>query len=82
MPYTFLIGSVRFDGKSLVALVIMVSVFEALISSPRKPKSFQNFLSHQILRHMHEALNIDSEIQKSFTSKQGLNLSKWDVLLQ
>jgi hypothetical protein len=27
--------------------------------SPQKPKSFQDSLSHQILRHMHEALNID-----------------------
>jgi len=27
--------------------------------SARKPKSFQNSLSHRILRHMHEALNID-----------------------
>jgi len=33
--------------------------FLALFSSPRNPKSFQNSLSHRILRHMHEALNID-----------------------
>ena len=31
----------------------------ALFSSPQKAKSFQDFPSHRILRHMHEALNID-----------------------
>ena len=31
----------------------------ALFSSPKKAKSFQDFSSHRILRHMHEALNID-----------------------
>jgi len=30
----------------------------ALFSSPRNSKSFQYSLSHRILRHMHEALNI------------------------
>ena len=32
---------------------------KALFSSPQNPKSFQDSLSHRILRHMHEALNID-----------------------
>ena len=32
---------------------------QALFSSLRNPKSFQDSLSHRILRHMHEALNID-----------------------
>jgi len=31
----------------------------ALFSSPRNPKNFQDSPSHRILRHMHEALNID-----------------------
>ena len=31
----------------------------ALFSSPRNSKSFQDSLSHRILRHMHEALNIN-----------------------
>jgi hypothetical protein len=31
----------------------------ALFSSPQKLKKFQDSLSHQILRHMNEALNID-----------------------
>jgi len=31
----------------------------ALFNSPLNPKSFQDFPSHQILRHMYEALNID-----------------------
>ena len=35
------------------------TIARALFSSPRNLKSFQNFLSHRILRHMHEALNID-----------------------
>jgi len=32
---------------------------KALFSSPQKAKSFQDSPSHRILRHMHEALNID-----------------------
>jgi len=32
---------------------------EALFSSHQNQKSFQNSSSHRILRHMHEALNID-----------------------
>jgi hypothetical protein len=32
---------------------------QALFSSTRNPKRFQDSLSHQILRHMHKALNID-----------------------
>jgi hypothetical protein len=32
---------------------------KALFTSPRNPKSFQDSPSHRILRHMHEALNID-----------------------
>jgi len=31
----------------------------ALFSSPRNSKTFQDSLSHRILRHMHEALNIN-----------------------
>jgi len=31
----------------------------ALFSSPQKAKSFQDFLSNQILRHMHRVLNKD-----------------------
>jgi len=27
----------------------------------QKPKTFQNFLSHQILRHMHKTLNLDKK---------------------
>ena len=34
-------------------------VDKALFSSPRNTKSFQDSPSHRILRHMHEALNID-----------------------
>ena len=30
----------------------------ALFSSLKKQKAFQDFLSHQILQHMHKALNI------------------------
>ena len=30
-----------------------------MFSSPEKVKSFQDSPSHQILRHIHEALNID-----------------------
>jgi len=32
---------------------------EAFFSSSRNLKSFQNSVSHQILRHIHKALNID-----------------------
>ena len=32
---------------------------KALFSSPWKPKTFQDFPSHQILKHMHAALDID-----------------------
>jgi len=32
---------------------------KALFSSPQKPKSFQDSLSHRIFRHIHEVLNID-----------------------
>ena len=32
---------------------------KALFSSLKKPKTFQVFPSHRILRHMHGALNID-----------------------
>ena len=33
---------------------------KALFSSQQQnPKSFEDFPSHRILRHMHEALNID-----------------------
>ena len=31
----------------------------SLFSSPQKPKTFQDSLSHRILRHMHAVLNID-----------------------
>jgi len=31
----------------------------ALFSSPQTPKTFQDSMSHRILRHMHGALNID-----------------------
>jgi hypothetical protein len=34
-------------------------MIKALYSSHQKPKSFQDSPSHRILRHMHEALNID-----------------------
>ena len=39
---------------------------ESMLSSvakafTRNPKSFQDFPSHRILRHMHEALNIDKK---------------------
>jgi len=34
-------------------------VLPALFSSSRKPKTFQDFSSHQILKHMHEALDIN-----------------------
>jgi len=34
---------------------------KALFSSHPKPKSFQYSSSHWILRHMHEALNIDEK---------------------
>ena len=40
-------------------LSVFFFYFEALFSSPRKPKNFQDFLSHRILWHMHEILNID-----------------------
>jgi len=36
-------------------------LYQALFSSYQKPKSFQDFSSHRILRHMHEALNIDKK---------------------
>ena len=32
---------------------------KALFSSPRKPKFFQDSPSHQILEHMHKAIDID-----------------------
>jgi hypothetical protein len=32
-----------------------------------KLKNFQNFSSHRILRHMHEALNIDKNKKKLIT---------------
>jgi len=32
---------------------------KVLFSSPQNSKKIQDFLSHRILRHMHEALNID-----------------------
>jgi len=36
----------------------MSNLIMALFSSPWKPKSFQDSLSHRILWHMHETLNI------------------------
>jgi len=32
---------------------------KCLVRSLRNPKSFKDSLSHRILQHMHEALNID-----------------------
>jgi len=37
----------------------LIPLLKALFSSSQKPKSFQDFLSHRIFRHMHETLNID-----------------------
>jgi hypothetical protein len=34
---------------------------KALFSSPQNLKTFQDSLSHRILRHMHRALNIDKK---------------------
>ena len=36
-------------------------VLEALFSSTKNKKTFQNFSLHQILRNMHEILNIDEK---------------------
>jgi len=47
-----------------------------IVSSSRNPKSFQDSLSHRILRHMHEALNIDENKNQlhSVTVKHETNL--------
>jgi len=39
--------------------IILTHGSEALFSLPQRPKTFQDFSSHRILRHMHGALNID-----------------------
>jgi hypothetical protein len=39
--------------------VLCVAYSLVLFSSPREPKSFQDFLSHRIMCYMHEVLNID-----------------------
>ena len=39
-----------------------IKVFElALFSSHKKPKTFQDYPSHRILRHMYRALNVDED---------------------
>ena len=47
----------RFDAVSEKFLGRQLN--NALFSSTQKPIFFQDFLSHQILRHIHGALNID-----------------------
>jgi len=44
---------------SYVPVRVKLDVTKALFSSSRNPKSFQDSLSHRILRHIHEALNIN-----------------------
>ena len=52
-------------GRSVLYLVFNQSGYsiwfsiKALFSSPRNSKIFEDSLSHRILRHMHEILNID-----------------------
>jgi hypothetical protein len=45
------------ERESKVALsvdyMVIIACTKALFSSPQKPKSFQNSLSHQIFWHMH-----------------------------
>ena len=36
-----------------------LSFTQALFSSQKVPKNFQDFPSHRILRHIHETLDID-----------------------
>jgi hypothetical protein len=43
------------DGTCVFSFVLAYALF----SSPQKAKSFQDFPSHRILRHMHGVLNID-----------------------
>jgi hypothetical protein len=48
-----------FFYKNTNCLSIIAAHTWNLFSSPRNSKSFQDSLSHRILRHIHEALNID-----------------------
>ena len=43
----------------IIKLALTLLVRQHDTSSPQKAKSFQDSPSHRILRHMHEALNID-----------------------
>jgi len=40
---------------------MFIYLHKALFNSPQKLKNFQDFSSHRILQHMHEALNIDEK---------------------
>jgi len=47
-------------AKTIIMFKFSLSLrTKALFSSPQKSKTFQDFPSHRILRHMHEAQNID-----------------------
>ena len=48
------------------------SMIWVLFSSPQNPKTFQDSPSHRILRHVHEALNIDEN--KNLSVNRGINL--------
>ena len=45
-------------GSARVALRCCIPVSRPCLVHPKTKKTFQDSLSHQILRHMHEALNI------------------------
>jgi len=51
--------SLKVTTQDLERIYDVETKSEALFSSPRKPKSFQDSPSHRILWHMHETLNID-----------------------